>query len=501
MSQPGALKILSTREIAEIHEAALRVLAECGVFIDYPRALEHLAAQGAEVDTASGCVRFPPRLVEKALRDCRSTFTLYDRAGNPAFEVGGDEVHFATSSCAVRYQGQLRAATGDGSAGAAAFCTEVRSSTAADLVRLTRLADALPQIDLASTQVVAAEAPKTLADTYRLYLVLTNTSKPIITGAFSEPGLPAMKALLDAVTGDRTADVPCAIFDVCPSPSLKWTAISAANIMDGAAADLPLEFISMPMPGAATPATLAGSVVVHTAETLSGVVLAQTVRPGCRLVWGGAPVGFDMRFGTAPLSAVEATLIAIAYAQMGKHYGLPTHTYAGLSDSKVVDAQAGMETALSGTLAALARINLIAGAGALDFVGTQSSEKLVVDADACGIIRRALRGVEVTAETLATDLIMTLGPGGDYLSQAHTRRHFKRESHFPGPVIDRLDRQGWEGRGGADALTRAAEAAEAILARHQPPSLDPERAGRLNQAMRDVMEAQGCSALPYVPDR
>jgi len=241
-------------------------------------------------------------------------------------------------------------------------------------------------------------------------------------------------------------------------------------------------------------------VVVHTAETLSGVVLAQTVRPGARLVWGGAPVGFDMRYGTAPLSAVEATLIAVAYAQMGRHYRLPTHTYAGLSDAKVVDAQAGLETALSGTLAALARINLIAGAGALDFVGTQSAEKLVLDAEICGLIQRVLAGVGVTGETLAADLITELGPGGDYLGHKHTRRWFRSESHMPGPVLDRLDRRGWEEQGSLDALARATRRVSAILEEHapRPPAGDRERP--LEAAMLEVGRRLGHAGLdlPFV---
>ncbi|MEW6547367.1 MAG: trimethylamine methyltransferase family protein [Bacillota bacterium] len=483
MSEAAVLRVLSDSEIAEIHEAAITVLQECGVFIDYPRALEHLASKGALVDFASRRVRFPRSLVENALKTCPSSFILHDRDGNPAVRVGGDEVHFATGSCAIRYQE-------DGSA---------RSSVAEDLVRLVRVADALPQVELQSTAVVAGEAPKTLADTYRLYLVLKNSAKPVITGAFSEHGLWDMRSLLDAVTGGQVEDAPCAVFDVCPSPPLKWTAIGAANVMDGASAGLPIEFVSMPMPGAASPATLAGSVVIHTAETLSGVVLAQTVRPGARLVWGGAPVQFDMRYGTTPLSAVEATMIAVATAQMGKYYGLPTHTYAGLSDSKLVDAQAGLETALSGLLAALARVNLIAGAGALDFVGTQSCEKLVIDAEVCGMVQRLLRGVEVSSETLATRLIMELGPGGEYLSQAHTRRWFKKEAYLPGPVIDRLDRKGWEQKGGTGALARAREQVQRILAEHQPRGLEPDRASGLDEAMRRVMAARGCSSLPFVP--
>lgn len=480
-SNPEPLAVLSQDEVREIHEAALDVLAGCGVYVDYPRALEHLAANGADVDFGTGRARLGRPLIERALASCPSSFTLHDRDGGEVLRVGGDEVHFAVSSCAVRFQEGVT----------------VRPSQAEDLVRLARVTDALPEVELQSTAVVAGEAPKNLADSYRLFLVLKNSPKPVITGAFSERGLWDMKSLLDVVSGRDVAEAPCAVFDACPSPSLKWTAISAANVMDAAGTGLPVEFVSMPMPGAATPATLAGSIVVHTAENLSGVVLAQTVRPGAPVVWGGAPVLFDMRYGTTPLSAVEAAMIGAASAQMGKFYRLPTHTYAALSDSKLVDAQAGLETALSGTIAALARVNIIAGVGALDFVGTNSCEKLVVDAEACGFIRRLLRGVEVSPDTLAVDLITELGPGGDYLGQPHTRRWFKKEAHYPGEVIDRLDRNGWEETGSPSARDRAASRVEELLAAG-PRGLDPERERRLDEAMRNIMVLYGCGSLPYV---
>ena len=199
----------------------------------------------------------------------------------------------------------------------------------------------------------------------------------------------------------------------------------------------------MPMPGAASPATLSGSILVHTAETLSGLVLAQCVSPGTPVIYGGAPVHFDMRFGTTPLSAMEATMIAAAYAQMGKYFGLPTHTYAGLSDAKVIDTQAGLETGMSGVVAQLAGINMISGAGALDFVSCISLEKLVIDNEICGLALRLDRGVDCSEEAMAAELVARLGPGGDYLTTDHTFAWFKKEPYTPSPVIDRRDRNNW----------------------------------------------------------
>ena len=248
-----------------------------------------------------------------------------------------------------------------------------------------------------------------------------------------------------------------AVFDICPSPPLKWTHISSQNIIDCARFGLPLETVSMPMPGAASPATLSGSILTHTAESLSGIVLAQCVNPGAPVVYGGAPVHFDMRFGTTPLSAVEATMIAAASAQMGKYYGLPTHTYAALSDAKTVDAQAGLETSMSGIIAQLAGINVISGAGALDFVSCMSLEKLVLDNEICGMALRLHKGIDCSPEAMAVELVRDLGPGGDYLSTEHTLDWFKKEPYIPSPVIDRCDRNSWVARGGKDAFERSRE--------------------------------------------
>jgi trimethylamine---corrinoid protein Co-methyltransferase len=298
---------------------------------------------------------------------------------------------------------------------------------------------------------------------------------------------------------DQLKQKPIAVFDICPSPPLKWTHISSQNIIDCARYGLPLETVSMPMPGAASPATLAGSILVHTAETLSGIVLAQCVSPGAPVVYGGAPVHFDMRFGTTPLSAMEATMIAAAYSQMGKYFGLPTHTYAGLSDSKVVDAQAGLETGMSGVVAMLSGINMISGAGALDFVSCISLEKLVVDNEICGMALRLDRGIDCSTESLAVDLITQLGPGGDYLTTDHTFAWFKKEPYTPSQVIDRRDRNNWAAEGGKDAFGRAQDRVKDILENHQPEPLDDARAKELDRVAAAIMDEYGIANLPLGP--
>ena len=314
-------------------------------------------------------------------------------------------------------------------------------------------------------------------------------------------GVPYMRDMLAAVVGgyDQLREKPVAVFDICPSPPLKWTHISSQNIIDCARNGLPLETISMPMPGAATPATLAGSIVVHTAETLSGVVLAQAITPGTPVIYGGAPVHFDMRTGTTPLSAIEATMIAASYAQMGKYYGMPTHTYACLSDSMLIDTQAGLETSMSGIVAQLAGINVISGVGGLEFVSTVSLEKLVIDNEVCGMALRLDRGIDTSEEALAVDLIRDLGPGGDYLSTEHTFNWFKKEPYIPSAIIERRDRNNWENDGAKNAFEKAREKVKDILANHQPVPLDKERADKLDQVTAKIMGELGIDSLPLGP--
>lgn len=471
-------KVMKDEEVIRVHESALRVLEETGVFVDCDEAIDLLGAAGARVNRESKVVRFPKGLVERSLASCPGGFSLFDREGEKEYPLDDTALYFDPGSCGVN----VLEASG-----------RVRPSTGEDLTRIVRLCDALPHLAFNSTAVYASEVPKVIGDSYRLYLVLKNSSKPALTGAFSIEGIRDMMDLLAAACGgeDEVRSRPRAIFDVCPSPALKWTEISARNIMDCARLGLPIELISMPMPGAASPATLAGSIVQHTAETLSGIVLAQAASSGAKVIWGGAPVVFEMRYGTTPASAVEAAMMGAATAQMGRFYGLPTHTYAALSDSKAVDAQAGLETAISGIVAALGGNTIISGPGMVEFIRTMSLEKLLIDHEIAGMIERLLKGVAVDDETLALDVLASLGPGGDFLTADHTLRWCRKEIHIPGPVIDRRDRQAWTAEGSKDAFTKAKEEVERILAEHAPRPLSEDREAALEETMRKVAARHG----------
>jgi trimethylamine---corrinoid protein Co-methyltransferase len=481
------LRMISEDEIKMVHEKALQVLEQAGVKFESESALKILKDHGAKVDFEKHIAKISPQMVDDAVRKTPSGLKLYNREGELAADMSGNKTHFDPGSSVIKFM------ESDG--------TTVRRTESKDLVQISRVNDALENIHLQSTSVVCYDVPELIGDSYRLYLCLKNSPKAIITGAFSVAGIKYMRDMLAAVVGgqDKLREMPLAVFDICPSQPLKWTHISAENIIDCARNYLPQELISVPMPGAATPITLAGSLIVHTAETLSGIVLAQCVNPGTPVVYGGAPVLFDMRFSTTPMSAVEATMISAAYSQMGKYFGLPTHTYAALSDSKVTDMQAGIETAMSGTIAQLAGINMISGAGALDFINTFSLEKLVIDNDICGMSLRVERGIEFTDEKMAVDLIEELGPGGAYLDTNLTMKYFKSEAYMPSKVIDRHDRKSWEEEGSKTIFDRAQEKVKDIQENHIPAALDSDRDSKLDQVTREIMKELGVNSLPQGP--
>ncbi len=481
------LKLLTADQVTMVHDRALRILDGCGVQFESDEALSILKDHGATVDFQRKVARLKPELVLEAIESAPSCIRLHSRDGRPVADLGGDNAYFDPGSAAIRFL------ESDG--------RTVRPSQAADLAAVSVVNDALPHVALQSTALVCYDVPKSVGDSYRLYLLLKNSPKPIITGAFSIPGVGHMHGLLAAVTGGAEAlrERPVAVFDVCPSPPLKWTQISSQNIIDCARNWLPMETVSMPMPGAASPATIAGSILLHTVETLSGLTLAQCACRGAPVVYGGAPVHFDMRHGTTALSAVEATMIAAGYAQMGKFYGLPTHTYACLSDSKLVDAQAGLETAMSAIIAMLAGLNVISGPGILEFVSCLSLEKLVIDNEICGQALRLHRGLECSEETMAADLIDALGPGGNYLTAPHTAAWFRRELHFPTMIIDRRDRNRWQAEGGTDSFQRARLKVKEILDGHRPAPLGQDREQALDRVVTRIMDEAGVSHLPLGP--
>jgi len=482
------LTYLTEAQVVTLHEKALEVLEKTGVYFDSDAALEILEGKGCDVDHDAKIARFKPSFIEDCIRKAPEAFQLYDRDGEPAIMVGDGGFAFDPGSSGLNFLNTDN--------------LTAHESVADDLRKIYILADALENFGLQASSLSPSDVPASICDVYRVYLYLKNSSKPIITGAFDFDGVGTIAAVAAAVAGgsDELRKKPFVICDVCPTTPLEFNDVKSQNLIDLAKAGIPAELLSCPIMGAASPVTLAGSVVVHLAEDLSGIALVQSVNPGSPVIFGGAPMTFDMRSFTASLNSVESSIVAGCYAQIGRYYGLPVHCYAGLSDSKVVDAQAGLESAISGLAAALGGVNIISGPGMLDFVNTFSLEKLVIDNEIIAMAKRIFRGIEVSDETIALGLINELGHGGDYLGQKHTRQHFKSELYIPPGTIDKMNRDKWEKGGRSNVFDRAKGEVERILATHTPKPLGKEREELLDRVFAGIMESKDIKDVPFGPD-
>ncbi len=477
------LELLSTEFIERIIDEGLTLLERHGVLVENTEAVSLLAGAGAVVDRASGLVRIGRKLVLDSLATTPSVITLYDRTGSRAYTVGGDEVHFDPGSAAVTL---LDHAT-----------QEERKASTADLVAFYKLVETLEHLHFQSTGLIAYDVPAPVADCFRLYAGLCLSGKPFVTGTFRVEGFRPMKDLLAAVRGgeNELRSKPLAIFDACPSPPLKWSHLTSQSLIDAARAGIPSELISMGMTGATSLTTIAGTLVQHVAENLSGLVICQLAGPGAPVIFGGSPSSFDMRKGTTPMGAIETMMIDAAYAQIGKHLKLPTHAYMALSDAKVNDPQAGFETALGAVLAALAGVNVVSGPGMLDFESSQSLEKLVIDDGICAMVYRLLDGIAQRDDPVALGAFEGFTPGMSFLTHPHTRRWYRTE-HIPAGLVDRDPYEAWVAAGRTSIVDKAhLDVARRMVAYAAPP-LAAEVRKDLDRIMAAYGRASGVDVLP-----
>ena len=477
------VRFLSPALVERIVSEARDVLAQVGVSVYHDEVRELLVGAGARIES-DGRVRLGGAMIDRAVEAAPASFELHGRDGELTADLGEDRVHFTPGSAAINV---LDFETG-----------QIRRPTTADYVRYTRLVEKLDAIDYQSTAFIPADVHERISDSYRLYLSLLYGRKPVVTGAFTVEAFQVLLDLQLAVRGTASAlrERPLTIMSCCPTAPLKWSDVTSKNVIDCARLGIPVEFISMPLTGFVAPGTLVGTLVQHTAETLSGVVLSQVTAAGSPVLWGGSPAIFDYRHETPPLGAVESQMLACAYAEIGKSLGLPTQAYTALSDSKRVDAQSGMESGTGAVLAALAGINSVSGPGMLDFESCQSLPKLVIDNEVCARVKRLVAGIQPReGDFPATPHFVELLREGHSLISDHTLRWFGEDVRFPGPVIDRATRARHL-EDGAQPIEARANAIVGKLLAGEPDVIDRDRHAALDEVMNRAAKGAGMDGLP-----
>jgi trimethylamine--corrinoid protein Co-methyltransferase len=456
-----ALSLLDPALPARIVDQALEVLATTGVLIEDQKALTRLATVGIAGDPLTHRVTFPREVVERALATAPSSITLHTRDGEPHATLTGDRVHFVPASSALKVLDRRT--------------EQAREPTTADFIEYVKLANGLEHIDYLSTAFIPRDIPQDMADGWRLYLVLAHSRKPVVSGAFTSYGVPRMGEIMSRFRSSRAdlIEKPMAMFTCCPNTPLRWGEDPIANIMDCAEWGIPIEVVPVLLLGMISPTTTIGALVLHTAEVLSGLTIAQVVRPGTPVVFGGAPASFHMRLMTNPMTAVEALQLYCGYVQVAKYLELPSQAYMALSDAKFNDPQAGMETGVGAFLAAMAGVNSVSGPGMLDYVNCFSLEKLVFDDEVVAHARRFIRPVEVREDLPAQELIAELVRERHLLTSEHTLAYWPDELYLPGPMVDRTNWDQWEEQGSRDWRKRALDQIDETLGRYEEPPLDP----------------------------
>lgn len=468
----------------QIISEAMTILSKLGVEIHNESVLSMLSDHGAQIDLSKHHAILTEELIEKSLSTALSSFKLYDIFGNETHNFSENEVYFTPGSAALNILD---------------FDTNtMRKPITDDYIKYVKIVNQLEHIASQSTAFIPSDIQENISDSYRLFLSLLYGEKPVVTGTFTIESFYIMKELQLAIRGTEESlkQKPLTVFSCCPTSPLKWSDVTSQNVVDCARSHIPVEFISMPLSGFMAPVSLVGTLIQHTAETMSGIVIHQLTSPGAPFLYGGSPAIFDVRYETTPMGAVETMMVDCAYSEIGKHLGLPTQAYISLSDAKQLDAQAGLESSMGATLATLAGINNISGPGMLDFESCQSLEKLVVDNEICAMTYRLIKGIESREDFPALPLFEELLKEKHLLIADHTLRFLRSELTFPGSVIDRANRERWKKDGEMTLRERANLEVKRYLNSYKPTELSEEKKRDLITLMENEAKRNGQDKLP-----
>ncbi|WP_406645520.1 trimethylamine methyltransferase family protein [Aliisedimentitalea scapharcae] len=457
----GRYKPLSDADMERIHNAALTILDRTGLSDHTPELLDLVLPKGAVLN-AHNRLCFPRALMEDLLAGAAREFYVHargERAGKDDMHCTAQSVYFSNSGTAVT--------TFD------AETKSYRPSTLRDVYDFTRLVDQLENIHMLGDTVLATDVTGDLAhDMNVTYSILAGSQKPACLTFRDRSHLPHAIRMFDLASGGEGSFLkkPSVIFGGCPVVSpLRFGRENLELMIDTAKLGLTVDLAVPPQAGATAPATLAGTLAQAVAETLACVAIVNLINPGCPVCFAAWPFITDLRSGSFTGGGGEQALIGAAAVQMGNFYNLPTSVGAGMTDAKIPDAQYGLEKALTFTLAAHAGANRLCEFGGMigSLMGC-SFESMVIDDEAGGMILRTLRGIEVSDETLAVDVIHTCAiDPGHFLGNPHTLSYMNNEYVYP-KLMDRERTDTWETEGKTDLLERARVKSDAILNSHFP---------------------------------
>ena len=451
--KPTKLRVLSNEELDMIHEASLDVLTDPGFVVHEPEAIRLLEQAGGAVtweDEEKARVRLPRNVVESALETVPRRFALMDRGGEPLKLGEGNHYHFIGAE-------MIRVLDFD--------TQSPRPATLEDLIRFTRLGDALPLIRGITPEVYPQDVPEEVRPLRIMATMVTNTTKHCLTAPLTyeeaEIWLDIGEILAD---GQPLAENPVVSLCAASTPPLQLGAEAAKIMILAARKKVPLVLMPVAMTGMTAPITLAGAVTCYNAQALFLLTLTQCAQPGAPILLDVGLHVLDMRTADMAEGGPEFGLTTVAGVQLAERYGMPTYAGSAHSDSKLPDLQTGAEKTACWLAGILGGLDVSINAGALAKCSMASFEQMVLDHEMLRYLQRFAEGILVNPETITMDTIRAVGPEGNFMQQEHTRRWLRTGENL---YLELFDRTGVktpvEG-----LLQRAHAQVETILADHQP---------------------------------
>jgi len=464
-------RVLSEEQIQEVHSATVEVMSGIGLVIKEEESLRLLKNAGARVD--GELVKIPEHLLRAALSTAPSKIQFYDRLGRKSMCLAKGRTHFGTGSDTI-YTIDLN--TG-----------RRRKSLVSDIGKIARLTDSLPNLDFVMSMGHPGDVEPRIAYLHEFVEMLRGTTKPIMYTANSTEDIEALYKIACAVAGgaEQLRQKPFIILYAEPISPRLINPESVQKLLFCAEKGIPAAFIPSPNTGAGGPITISGALALGNAETLTGLVLSQLKNPGAPFVFGSNMAALDMMSAVVAYGAPEWILGSAANAQMARFYNLPVWGTSGATDSKLIDAQAGMEAMLSVYSALLTRSNLVHDNGYMESGLTSSMEMILLVDEAIGIARFIADGIPVDEEYLALDAIARVRPGRGFLDDDHTFRNWRRVQY----LTKRMDRKvfdNWEVGGSKSMYVRLNEEAKKILETHTVPALEDAVEKTIESAFEDL---------------
>lgn len=476
MARPK-ISVLTDEEVELIHLSSLDILEHVGVFLPVKEALDMLANAGAQVDYGKNIAKIPSHLVEECMRKAPSEVRLFAR--NPKFNsnLKSGSTYFAVGGGSTRVIDMES--------------NECREAYISDLEKMIKIVDALDNLFVNNEIVLPRDVPPAVSAQHTLAALLKNTCKNCQLYLGDADAVKDAIRMASAVMGSEQELVkkPTIHFIACVGQPLTYEKSFLEGFVEAARHRIPMALQSGPAAGATGPATLAGTLALTNAEILSEITIAQIISPGLPVIYTNWARTFDMKAETICFAGPEYVLMRIAVGQLAQRYNVPVSQGGFQADSKILDIQAGYEKYIA-LISVLAGSNLIIGSGMLDGANIVDPLNFIIDDEFAASYSRIIKGLEVNEETLAFDVVKSVGPGlgRNFLATEHTFRNYRKESWLEYRIIERRPWALWKRDGAKDMRQRAKERATEILKTHKTEPLPASVQADLDQIVKEAEE-------------